>query len=177
VKTILSVMVLVSAVPVLAAPKRVICETTDGAVPGRKVTIDFEQPVGTKFKGEKTCGFEFSAPMSIAMVNVIHQDDAGPERLLNEKDDGAQKWVLKLSGGSLKPVASEKHSLNGESETLYRLAGEFHGATDAEVLVARVKSGKHNIVFMAQYPAKEAAKLRSAVLQVFVSAVVTISPN
>lgn len=171
-KTILTVLVM--ALPALAAPRRVTCESTDGSVPGRKVTIDFEQPVGTKFNA-KACGFEFSAPRSIAMVNVIHQDDAGPEQLLNEKEDGAQKWVLKLSGGKLKPVASEKHSLLDESATIYRLTGEFHGDQDAEVLVARVKVGKHNVVFMSQYPASEAGKIRSAVLQIFASTVVKIS--
>lgn len=170
-KTILAVLVV--AAPVFAAPVRVTCETTDGSVSGRKVTIDFEQPINTKFNA-KACGFEFPAPMSIAMVNVIHQDDAGPEQLLNE-DDGAQKWVLKLSGGKLKPVASERHTLHEAAETIFRLAGEFHGLKDAEVLVARVKFGKHNIVYMAQYPAKDAEKFRPALMQTFTSTIVKIA--
>src|SRR5690349_1785691 len=124
VKTILAV--LLAAVPALAAPKRVTCDTTDGSVAGRKVTIDFEQPIDTKFNA-KACGFEFPTPMSIAMVNVIHQDDAGPEQLLNEKEDGALKWVQKLANGKLKLVASERHTLHEAAETLYRLSGEFHG--------------------------------------------------
>lgn len=59
--------------------------------------------------------------------------------------------------------------------TLYRLTGEFHGDKNAEVLVARVKVGKHNVVFMSQYPASESAKIKSAVLQIFVSTIVKIA--
>ena len=171
-KTILAVLLV--AAPVFAAPKRVTCETTDGSLAGRKVTIDFEQPIDTKFNA-KACGFEFPTPLSIVMVNVIHQDDAGPELLLNEKEDGALKWVNKISGGKLKLVASERHTLHEEAETLYRLSGDFHGLKDAEVLVARVKFGKHNILYMAQYPAKDAEKFHASVLQTFTSTIVKIA--
>ncbi|MFT3707912.1 MAG: hypothetical protein QM817_09675 [Archangium sp.] len=167
-------VVVLAATSALAAPKRVTCDTTDGSTAGRKVTLEFDQPEGGKFNA-KACGFEFSAPMSIAMVNVLHQDDAGPEQLLNDKEDGAQKWVLKLAGGTLKPDAKESKSLVGSTETVYRLTGEFHGAKDAEVLVARVKVGSHNVVFMAQYPAAEAKKLRPAALAVFASTTVKIA--
>lgn len=171
----LLVTLCVLAVPAVAAPKRVTCDTTDGSSPGRKVTIEFAEPEGAKFNA-KACGFEFNAPNAIAMVNVIHQDDSGAEQLLNDKEDGAQKWVLRLSGGTIKPVATEKQKLVGEADAVvYRLVGEFHGAKDAEVLVARVKVGKHNVVFMSQYPANESAKIRPAVLQFFSSATVKIA--
>ena len=135
-------------------PKARKCATAD-----KKIKFYMDMISGFQGVMPETACMQFegaspNAPIALIGLQFVSTKDAGPEKLLNAKPDGAKQFALAVMGPIKDLNESETIKLLGQKATAYRLRGYPHNLPqEKELVIVRIKQGDYNIVGVAMYPA------------------------
>lgn len=150
-----------------------ICTVSDGGVPSGSVTFQVPVLEGFSLKvTRKGCNqFNGDDPKKsplVVHVFAVTSGDAGPEQLLNQEPDGALLWLLKIAGPDAKRSSEGDMEIAGRKHRYFRVLGRPPGVDQIrEIVVARVRKPKHNVVLLATYAPEVAGIWLNKALEVF----------